>query len=383
MLETQNHRRELERQMAESFGYDLEKARMEGDITVAPDGKTYVWAKTKSGSTTDYAWHVLNKNQVIKGKGINGKHGVAALNIAFTDINKAYTDTSKMMLKRTPNGNWRLFYDDVDAGTSIAGDVFTSSELEHDNICYQSNRVVDNFERVKDYMEFNNPDDVYFVQIIKRWKDNKDKPGADAWKAAGRANGSYHAGAEYLQYYLVHSYQELKALEPSIIKQCQYNNARAYMSINSRNQAQTDAYMVKYKQHIGNPNDPRYKNAEAILYGMPKTGSAWKNERFKVLLDIDTTRDSKVTLPNGKTVNVWDETEKRLNDAGIKVAMKYETPSGGLHMILNNKNNRNLSGFYKGLEDFDGGRNLGPQATVHPSEDIKMVLYSNVETAGY
>ena len=120
-----------------------------------------------------------------------------------------------------------------------------------------------------------------------------------------------------------------------------------------------------------------------MVYGQPKTGPAWRNERLRVLLDVDTQRDSKVKLPNGKTVNVWDETEKRLDDLGIKVVAKYVTPSGGLHLILNNKNNRNLKPFYQGLKDFDGGHNLGNLATVHPSEDIKMVLYSNVETEGY
>ena len=124
-------------------------------------------------------------------------------------------------------------------------------------------------------------------------------------------------------------------------------------------------------------------HAEAILYGMAKTGPAWKDERFKVLLDIDTTRDSKVKMPNGQTVNIWDETRKRLKDLNIKVAAEYETPSGGLHLILNNKNNRNLKPFYSGLKDFDGGRDLGRLSTVHPSEDIKMVLYSNVDTEGY
>jgi hypothetical protein len=141
--------------------------------------------------------------------------------------------------------------------------------------------------------------------------------------------------------------------------------------------------MQKFVQRFNDPNDPRVKNAEAILYGMPKSGPAWRNERFKVLVDVDTTRDAKVKLPNGQTVNIWKETEKRLDDLGVKVAAKYETPSGGLHLILNNKNNRNLSSFYRGLKDFDGGRDLGKLATVHPSEDIKMVLYSNVATPGY
>lgn len=376
----QNHRRDIERQISKGFGCDLEKARNVGDITVAPDGKQYVWTEYAPGK---YDWRVINKNKVVKGKGENGKHGIDLLKDVYSGIDKQFTDVNKMMLKRTPNGNWRLFYDNVDSGMTVAGDVITSSELEADNVCYQANKVVDNFDMLQDYMEFNSPDDVYFVQIIKRWKDNKDKPGAEAWKAQGKAAGTYHSGAEYLSYYLIHSYAELKQLEPSIIKQCQYNNARAYMSINTRNQAQTSAYMTQFVSKFKDPNDPRVKNAEAILYGMAKSGPAWKNERFKVLLDIDTTRDAKTKMPNGTTVNIWDETEKRLNDLGVKVAAKYETPSGGLHLILNNKNNRNLAGFYKGLSDFDGGRNLDKLATVHPSEDIKMILYSNVETAGY
>lgn len=374
-----NHRRMIERQMQKSFGCDLEKARQVGDITIAPDGKQWIWTEYAPGK---YDWHILTPKSIIIGKGVNGKHGISALNEIFASIDSSFNDKSKMMLKRTPNGNWRLYYDQNDAGHSIVGDIFTSAELERDGICYQSNMVVDNFDMMANYMEFNSPDDVYFVQIIKRWKDNKDKPGADAWKAKGKQQGSYHSGAEYLSYYLIHSYAELKQLQPTIIKQCTYNNARAYMSINTRSQSQTEAYLPKFTAGK-NPNDPRVKNAEAILYGMPKSGSAWRDERFKVLVDIDTTKDSTTKMPNGKIVNIWDETRKRLKDANIKVAAEYETPSGGLHLILNNKNNRNLKDFYRNLKDFDGGRNLGMTATVHPSEDVKMVLYSNVETAGY
>ncbi len=375
-----NHRRSIERQIQQSFGYDLEKGQNVGDITVAPDGKQYVWTEYAPGK---FDWRVYNKTHIIKGKGINGKHGISALREEFQTIDKSYTDDSKISLKRTPNGHWRLYYDNADIGHTIDGDTITSQELEQDGVMYHANQVVDNFDLVEDYMEFNSPDDVYFVQIIKRWKDNKDKPGADSWKAKGKQQGSYHSGAEYLSYYLIHSASELKTLKPQIVKQCVSNNARAYITINSRNEAQTTAYMQKFVQRFNDPNDPRVKNAEAILYGMPKTGPAWRNERFKVLVDVDTTRDAKVKLPNGQTVNIWKETEKRLDDLGIKVAAKYETPSGGLHLILNNKNNRNLSSFYKGLTDFDGGRDLGKLATVHPSEDVKMVLYSNVATPGY
>lgn len=357
---------------------DIEKAHNVGDLFFI-NGKQYVWTEYSPGK---FDWHVVKNNRVIQGKGINGLHGFKALEKAFTGIDKSYTDKNKMMLRRTPNGHWRLFYDGNDAGDTIDGNAITESELKNDNVCYQDKRIVDNFEMLRDYMEFKSPDDVYFVQIIKRWKDNKDKPDADAWKAAGKKKGSYHSGAEYLDYYLIHSADELDSLKNDIIKICSYNNARAYISINSRSQSQVNNYIGKFKARFNDPNDPRVKNAEAILYGMPKTGPAWKNERLRVLLDIDTTRDSTATI-GGKKVNIWDETKRRLNSLGIKVVGEYETPSGGLHLILNNKNNRNLKPFYHGLRDFDGGRDLGKLATVHPSEDIKMVLYSNVDTAGY
>lgn len=374
----QAHRQAVIDNINKAFESELEKAHNVGDLFFQ-NGKTYVWTEYAHGK---FDWHVLKRNKPIYGKGVNGAHGALGVKRVFKAVNSEFTDTDKMMLKRTPNGHWRLYYDDADTGSTIEGDTFTELELKDDDICYQDRRVVDNFEMIKDYMEFKNPDDVYFVQIIKRWKDNKDKPDADAWRAAGKAAGSYHSGGEFLNYWLIGSPQELDQHKADIIKACNYNNARAYISINSRRKSQVDAYMDQFKARFPK-NDPRYKNAEAILYGQAKTGPSWKNERLRVLLDIDTTRDAKVKMPNGQTVNIWDETEKRLADYNVKVVARYETPSGGLHLILNNKNNRNLKPFYSGLTDFDGGKDLGRLATVHPSEDIKMVLYSAVDTAGY
>lgn len=384
--------RERMNNIAKSFGYnssedilskaeldELEKARNVGDI-LNYNGKTYVWTEYAPGK---FDWHVVKSNSsVIEGKGVGGKHGINALKTIYSQIDSSYRDVSKINLKRTPKGHWRLFYDNQDTGKTIDGDVITESELKRDDVCYQKRRVVDNFEMIKGYMKFDTPDDVYFVQVIKRWKDNKDKPGADQWKASGKAKGSYHSGAEYLEYYLIHNEKELDDIKSEIIKSCSYNNARAYISINSRNEKESNAYIQKFKNRFTDHNDPRYKNAEPIIYGMAKSGEAWKDTRLRVLLDIDTTRDSDVKIA-GKKVNVWDEVESRLQKFNIKVVAKYETPSGGLHLILNNKNNKNLKPFFSGLKDFDGGRDLGKLATVHPSEDIKMVLYSNVDTEGY
>lgn len=372
------HRQAVIENINKAFEEELEKAHNVGDLLYL-NGKTYVYTEYSPGK---YDWHVVKRPKVIVGKGIDGLHGIKGVMKVYSKVDAEANDPTKMMLKRTPNGNWRLHYDGSDMGTTIDGLTFTEVELKEADICYQDRKIVDNFEMLKGYMEFNSPDDVYFVQIIKRWKDNKDKPEADAWKAAGKLRGSYHSGGEFLNYWLIHSPQDLDGLKNTIIKACNYNNARAYISINSRSQSQVNAYMSHFKGRYS-PTDPRYRNAEAILYGQAKTGPSWRNERLRVLLDIDTTSEAEVKLPNGNKVNVWQETERRLKDANVKVVAKYETPSGGLHLVLNNKNNRNLKDFYRGLKDFDGGQDLGRLSTVHPSEDVKMILYSAVDTTGY
>ena len=81
--------------------------------------------------------------------------------------------------------------------------------------------------------------------------------------------------------------------------------------------------------------------------------------------------------------NIWDEVREMLQRYSIKTLGEYETPSGGLHIILANKNNKNLIPFKKELVKFDNWINKGLLATVHPNEDGKIILYSNVETKGY
>ena len=81
--------------------------------------------------------------------------------------------------------------------------------------------LIDNFDKVKNILKFDDSDKFYFVQIIKRFKDN---PNMDK-------SGNYHAGGEYLDSWKVFSYDELDALKPEIIRLCTKYNARAYITI--------------------------------------------------------------------------------------------------------------------------------------------------------
>ena len=250
------------------------------------------------------------------------------------------------------------------------------NEIIKESIIRQINEAqvkIDNFDKLAKLMQFNTNDDFYFVQIIKRWKDNPDY----AAKAQGQKDGTYHGGAWYLKSFRIHNVQELMDLKPQIIKLCEENNARAYITVNTRSETETDNYVHIYRQKY-DPSDARYQHAEEIVAGQAKEGANWRNERLRLFLDIDCKQDTTI---NG--INVWNEVHRMLNNYNIKVLDEYETPSGGLHIILSNKNNRNLIPFKKECEKFDHFKNLGRQALVHANEDGKLILYSNVITNGY
>ena len=82
-------------------------------------------------------------------------------------------------------------------------------------------------------------------------------------------------------------------------------------------------------------------------------------------------------------MNIWNTVRFLLKNFSITPLAEYETPSGGLHIIVPDKEDKNFIKMKQLFNDFDGGIYKGRRATVHPSVDAKMILYSNVKTAGY
>lgn len=252
--------------------------------------------------------------------------------------------------------------------------IFTESTLKYiiqEQILSEAKMTIDNFDRVANLMDIKSPDDFYFVQITKRWKDNKDKTGANDERTQGKLAGNYHGGAWYLKSWRVHSPEELMKLKPEIIKICDENNARAYITVNTRSEKETDSF-VKIYQSKYPTNDPRNKFASEIVPGQAKSGDNWRNVRPRLILDIDT-NDKKV----------WNEVFRMLEYYGIDILDKYETASGGLHVILPDKNHKGLWAFKREAQKFDKFKDLGRNALVHANEDAKLILYSNVDTRGY
>jgi len=229
--------------------------------------------------------------------------------------------------------------------------------------------LIDNFDMVANILDINSPDDYHFVQIIKRFKDNPND---------NRNIGNYHGGAWYLGGFRVHSPEELMGLKQQIITTCDANNARAYITINNRSDKETDSYIQVYRRQF-RPTDARYIYADQIVPGQAKDGPNWAGKRKRLLIDIDVPKNERTR--DGK--NVWAEVKKILQVAGVVPIGEYVTPSGGLHIILPDKEDDRYLTIKDLFRRFDNWRDMGRHAMVHPNVDAKIILYSNVETAGY
>lgn len=247
------------------------------------------------------------------------------------------------------------------------------SESLFNEICEETlneaQQLVDNFNLVANLMTYNSSDDFYFVQIIKRYKDN---PNDD------KTQGNYHAGGWYLKGYRIRSVDELFSLKDEIINLCKQNNARAYVTVNSRSEKETNDFIRIYRKKY-KPSDPRHIHADDIIPGQAKDGPAWKGQRSRLFLDVDVPQDA--NGPGGR--NIWDEVRYMLDMVGIKPIAEYETPSGGLHIILPDKDDKRMYYLKRLFSKFDNWKNRGKLATVHPNVDGKIILYSNVITKGY
>ena len=231
--------------------------------------------------------------------------------------------------------------------------------------------LIDNFDVWGDMLDCTDPDQFYFIQILKRYKDN---PNLDK-------SQNYHAGASYGTYeektaFKVRNKEDLMSIKPQIIKYCNENNARAYISSNPRSEKAIQNFIPTFRKRFS-PNDPRYKHAEEILAGQSKHDAVNFPNRKRFMLDIDTTDK-----------NVWRIAKLIIQSYNIPIIKEFNTPSGGLHIMLPNAYAKEIPNLVRDLRVFDAEkRNFFPDKgklqTVHANFDGKFILYSNVETKGY
>jgi len=111
---------------------------------------------------------------------------------------------------------------------------------------------VNNFDSIRAMLEFPDENSFYFLQVLKRRKDNPDL-GKDM---------------KHIADYYIYSLEQFDELKPRIIAQCDVENARAYFRINRRDAKKVAMQVLKRTvDYIMSEDYRAVKNAFASCAG--------------------------------------------------------------------------------------------------------------------
>ena len=135
---------------------------------------------------------------------------------------------------------------------------------------------INNFNLISSYLQFET-DMFYFIQIIKRRKDQTEHMNSDA---------------RIIKLYFVDSHDSLKKYKKEIIELCNMFNARAYIHMTPRSMKQVTGYCTK--ELVDSMVEGNYKRFKNIIG--TACGDTFVSKYKTFLIDIDT-KDKK----NNKT----------------------------------------------------------------------------------
>lgn len=219
---------------------------------------------------------------------------------------------------------------------------------------------VDNFNAAASIiMQFRNTDDFYFIEIIKRKKDNLGQSFSQRGPDAS-------SNKLYLGSYTIRSAQELLNKKQEIIDLCDRENARAYMTINARSMSDTMKY-VAYCKKKGLFPGREFEHAAGQHKEFNDRDHNWEEERPRGKFDFDPTQ--------AQAKKEFDEILARFN---MKPLFVGQTPSGGWEYIMSDRNGKflDLRGFEKYRPHQHTRRKSDPMVLF--KGDAPMCLYSNV-----
>lgn len=214
--------------------------------------------------------------------------------------------------------------------------------------------TINNFEDVKRLLlrpESN--DDVWFVQIIKRHKDNLNQ---------------YFArnACEYIASYLIHDANELNEKENEIISVCHATNSRAYLHPNKRSLIK----ITDYANNVLKPRFQKYKNRAFMGHELDVAAGQSKDwdDRKLCFLDIDS-----------DDIRVYNMVMSILRKNGVTPMLEYRSVNNGWHILLPDKEQaRNID-----FSSIDNGNKLGRWSTVGLEIDKPILLYAKLKPNGY
>jgi hypothetical protein len=174
--------------------------------------------------------------------------------------------------------------------------------------------MVNNFEQIRELLDFKSDDDFYFLQILQRKKDNKK---------GTKVNGSNN-NSRLVKAYYVKSVEHFDFIVPEVIELCNIFNARAGFNLNKRSFRKMALQHLKKvtDQLINGSYDKAHKAYSSVV-------GAFSNDTDKKwVLDIDDVDDVSSLLLN--FINNCEPKSKTLEDSKIIALIPSKS---GFHVI--------------------------------------------------
>lgn len=200
--------------------------------------------------------------------------------------------------------------------------------------------MVNNFDIIRDLLKFRDKDSFYFLQVLKRRKDNLDL-GKDMVHIAD---------------YYIYDLDQFDKLKPRIIDQCDSENARAYFRLNSRDAKKVAMQTLKrVVDHIISENHRAVKSAYASC-----TGEFHSDPDKSWIVDIDWKDwdgdevDRETLLSRGSMGEKLDSMISLLtdlqNETKKEPRLDIIPTKNGVHIITRPFNLQKFKGFHPSMD---------------------------------
>ena len=169
-----------------------------------------------------------------------------------------------------------------------------------------------NFEIIKKLLDFSDKDTYYFLQILKRRKDNPDMD----------------RDMIVIDDIFIYTLEQYDNMQEDIIKTCTAHNARAYFRVNKRSLKKSGMQMLKrVTDLIISENYKAIKNAYSSV-----SGEFHADEDKKWIIDIDNISIDAFNH-DPKQIKMREELIRLQKETGREPHMTYVPSKNGVHIL--------------------------------------------------
>ena len=185
---------------------------------------------------------------------------------------------------------------------------------------------VNNFDQIRSMLEFPEKTSFYFLQVLKRRKDNPDL-GKDM---------------KHIADYYIYSLEQFDELKPRIIAQCDVENARAYFRINRRDAKKVAMQVLKRTvDYIMSEDYRAVKNAFASC-----AGEFHSDPDKKWIVDVDW-KDISEGLDRDEYLNtLMSDVQELVHETGRDDTLYTIPTKNGIHVVCRPFNLKKFSDVY-------------------------------------